>query len=541
MKKIIKTSVLLSTAVILGSGLTIVAHAATDKTINWTESADLSTLDPSTVQELVSDDAITASGDGLYRNDASGKPQLSLAQSVDKSADGLTYTFKLRNGIKWANGDPITAQDFVYGWQRTVNPKTKSVYAYLYSGIKNADAINKGQDKTLNDLGVKALDDQTLQVTLEKPLPQLTAELTMPEFFPQNQKFEEKVGKKYATTSTDAISAGPFIVKGWNGSSNSYELVKNPNYWDAKSVKTPKITVQTVKDQNTGYNLYKQGKVDFTTLSSDQVRASQKRSDYKVIPTAATRYLELNERRVPAFKNAKVRQAISYAINRDQLANHVLRGTATPATTFTATRLAKVPGTTEDFAKDAQVKGAIAYNEAKAKSLFKAGLQETGTSKLNLQVLTDDSDASKNTAEFLQSQLQKLPGLKISVKEVPAKQRIALTTGSRKFDIAISNWMADYADPSTFLDLYTSDSSFNDGGWSSATFDAAEKAAKTTDVNDDSKRFADYKIAEQTIEKDAGVVPLYYASSATLFRTSVKGVVANTTGAQYDWKWAYKH
>ena len=218
----------------------------------------------------------------------------------------MTYTFKLRNGTKWANGDPITAQDFVYGWQRTVNLKTKSVYAYLYSGIKNADAINKGQDKNLNDLGVKALDDQTLQVTLEKPLPQLTAELTMPEFFPQNQKFEEKVGKKYATTSTDAISAGPFIVKGWNGSSNSYELVKNPNYWDAKSVKTPKITVQTVKDQNTGYNLYKQGKVDFTTLSSDQVRASQKRSDYKVIPTAATRYLELNERRVPAFKNAKV-------------------------------------------------------------------------------------------------------------------------------------------------------------------------------------------------------------------------------------------
>lgn len=147
MKKIIKTSVLLSTAVILGSGLTIVAHAATDKTINWTESADLSTLDPSTVQELVSDDAITASGDGLYRNDASGKPQLSLAQSVDKSADGLTYTFKLRNGIKWANGNPITAQDFVYGWQRTVNPKTKSVYAYLYSGIKNADAINKGKTR----------------------------------------------------------------------------------------------------------------------------------------------------------------------------------------------------------------------------------------------------------------------------------------------------------------------------------------------------------------------------------------------------------
>ena len=247
----------------------------------------------------------------------------------------------------------------------------------------------------------------------------------------------------------------------------------------------------------------------------------------------------MNEKKVAALKNVKIRQALSYAIDRKTMSDKILTGTATPATTLTPANLAKDPNTGKDFAKSAAVKGAISYDKAKAKKLFAEGLKEEGKKKLNLQVLTDDTDGAKRTAQFLQSQLQNLSGLKVSIKTVPFKQRLALSE-DKNFDVVISAWGADYAEPSTFLDLFTSESTFNNGSWSNADYDNAVKAASTTDVTDENKRYDDYKTAEQAIEKDAGVVPLYYRSLATLSRPSVKKVVTNPVGAQFDWKWAYK-
>ncbi|MEQ4550267.1 peptide ABC transporter substrate-binding protein [Weissella sp. GP1] len=540
MNKLLKTSALLSTALILGSTVApLTADAAKYKTINWTEGADLGTMDPSKSTAAVDFDALQATGDGLYRNDKSGKPALALAESVEKSEDGLSLTFKLRSGLKWSNGDALTAHDFVYGWQRTNDPKTASQYAYLFSGIKNADAIQSGENTDLSSLGVTAVDDTTLEVQLEKPMPQLESVLTMAPFYPQNQKFVEKVGKKYGTAAKYTLSSGPYILKDWTGSNNKYSLVKNKNYYDAKVVKTPKVVVQTIKDQNTGYNLYKSGKVDFTNLSPDQVKASKKNKAYKVIPQASTFYMEFNQKKVKALANQKIRQAISYSIDRKTLSDKILTGTATPATTFTSTKLAVDPNTNKDFAKSAEVKGAIAYDKTKAKKLFKEGMKEAGIKKLTLQMVTDDTDGAKRTAQFLQSQMEKLDGLKIDIKTVPFKQRLALSQ-EKKFDLVITAWGADYGDPSTFLDLYTKDSSFNNGSWDNAQYNELMQAAKTTDVNNDKKRYEDYKQAEQIIDKEVGVAPLYYRSYATLFRTSVKGVVMNPAGAPYDWKWAYK-
>ena len=540
MNKLLKTSALLSTALILGSTVApLTADAAKYKTINWTEGADLGTMDPSKSTAAVDFDALQATGDGLYRNDKSGKPALALAESVEKSEDGLSLTFKLRSGLQWANGDALTAHDFVYGWQRTNDPKTASQYAYLFSGIKNADAIQSGENTDLSSLGVTAVDDTTLEVQLEKPMPQLESVLTMAPFYPQNQKFVEKVGKKYGTTAKYTLASGPYILKDWTGSNNKYSLVKNSKYYDAAVVKTPKVVVQTIKDQNTGYNLYKSGKVDFTNLSPDQVKASKKNKAYKVIPQASTFYMEFNQKKVKALANEKIRQAISYSIDRKTLSDKILTGTATPATTFTSTKLAVDPNTNEDFAKAAEVKGAIAYDKTKAKKLFKEGMKEAGVKKLTLQMVTDDTDGAKRTAQFLQSQMEKLDGLKIDIKTVPFKQRLALSQ-EKKFDLVITAWGADYGDPSTFLDLYTKDSSFNNGSWDNAQYNELMQAAKTTDVNDDKKRYDDYKQAEQIIDKEVGVAPLYYRSYATLFRTSVKGVVMNPAGAPYDWKWAYK-
>lgn len=540
MNKVVKGVALASASLILGSIVVPTAtQAATYKTINWTETAQLGTMDQAKSSAAVDFDAMQAIGDGLYRNDKNSTPQLALAESVEKSDDGLTYTFKLRPNLKWSNGDALTANDFVYGWQRTNNPKTASTYAYLFSGIKGADDIQSGKDKNLDDLGVKALDDTTLEVTLDKPMPQLESILTMASFFPQNKAFVEKAGSKYGTTAKYTLSSGPFVMKGWNGSNNKYTLVKNKQYWDVKAVKTPKIVVQAIRDQNTGYNLYKAGSVDFTNLSPDQVTASKNLKAYKVIPSATTAYVEFNQKNYPVYQNLKIRQAMSYAIDRKTLANKILTGTSTPATTFTAAKLAKDPNTGEDFAKSAAVPGAIAYDKAKAKQLMKEGLKETGKKKLSVQLLADDTDASKRMAQFIQAQWQKMDNVKVTIKVVPFKQRLALSE-AKKFQVVIDRWGADYADPSSFLDLATTNSDFNYGSWSDQTYDDAVNAAKTTDVNDPNKRYEDYKTAEQQIEKQVGVAPLYYQSSATLMRPSVKNVVLNPVGSPYDWKWAYK-
>ena len=317
----------------------------------------------------------------------------------------------------------------------------------------------------MDDLGVKALDDTTMEVTIDKPMPQLESILTMAPFFPQNKAFVEKAGSKYGTTAKYTLSSGPFVMKGWNGSNNKYTLVKNKQYWDAETVKTPKIVVQAIKDQNTGYNLYKAGSVDFTNLSPDQVTASKNSKAYKVIPSATTAYVEFNQKNYPVYKNVKIRQAMAYAIDRKTLANKILTGTVTPATTFTPAKLAKDPNTGEDFAKSAAVPGAIAYDKTKAKQLMKEGLKETGKKKLSVQLLADDTDASKRMAQFIQAQWQKLDNVKVTIKVVPFKQRLALSE-AKKFQVVIDRWGADYADPPSFLDLATTNSDFDYGSWS---------------------------------------------------------------------------
>jgi oligopeptide transport system substrate-binding protein len=247
--------------------------------------------------------------------------------------------------------------------------------------------------------------------------------------------------------------------------------------------------------------------------------------------------LEFNEEKVAAFKNVKIRQAISYALNRKELANKVLTGAATAATTFTSKGLVKDPTTGKDFAKSAVAKGAISYDKKKAQKLWKEGLKEVGIKKLSIELLSDDTDAAKSTTQKVQSDLKSLSGLTVTLKPMPFKSRLS-NSQSGNFQMVLTNWGADYADPSTFLDLMTSTNSFNNGKWSNETYDAAMAEAKST--TDETTRYNAYKTAEQTIEKEVGVAPLVYRAYSTLYRTSVKGLVYNSVGTPFDFKTAYK-
>ncbi len=541
MNKVVRNTMMISATVLAGVTLLQGQTAAATKmgkALNWTLTGDLSTTDPSNVPDIPSQDAVQNTGEGLYRVDKNGKLQLAAAKSVEVSKDGMTWSFKLRDNLRWSDGSKLTAQDFVYSWQRTNDPKTAAIGAMFFSGVKNADAIQSGKEKDVTKLGVTAADEHTLVVTLERPLPQFKSELAMMYFYPEKQSFVEKAGKKFGTSTQNSLASGPYVLKNWNGSSKTYTYVKNKYYWDADKVRTPKVTVTTTADATTSFNLYKAGKSDFALLNATQAKNSTKNSGYKVVNTSATTYMTMNEQNT-VLNNLKVRQALSYAVNRKKLANNVLTGAATVAKTFVAQGLANNPTTGTDFTKDATTKY-VSYNKAAAKKAWAAGLKELNKKSVNLTLVTADTDSAKQTAQYLQAQLEAhLKGLTVTAKTVPAKQTSALLKAG-KFDLAVSTWNADYADPVDMLQTLVTGASWNMTHWSDKGFDALYQQATTTDANNTKKRYADLVALEQYAEKHGAVAPLVYSKMTSLMNPKVTGVYVNPIGGTFDWKLAYK-
>ncbi|HEY4399458.1 MAG TPA: peptide ABC transporter substrate-binding protein [Lactobacillaceae bacterium] len=512
--------------------------AVSDEPLNFAFPTDITTLDSSKATDTYSFDVLGNSQEGLLRIGKGGKIENAEAKSVESSKDGLTWTIKLRDGLKWSNGDDVTAKDYVYSWQRTNDPKTGSEYAYIFSGIKNADAIQAGKAK-VDTLGIKATDDKTLVVTLEKPLPQFKQLLTFPVLFPQNQKTVEKYGKDYGTTSDKQVYNGAYTFKGWTGTNKKYKLVKNDKYWDASSVKSKEIDLQVIEKPETQVALYKQGKLDRASLGTPELLSANKSSkDYATSEESTAAYFQYNEH-VKALGNLKIRQALNLATNRKDFVAQVMSGVSTPATGLTPAGTFTLKDGT-DFA--AYAKQGYTYDAAEAKKLWQEGLKEIGESKVTLTITSDaDSPIAKSSLDYISQAWQTaLPGLTVKEKFVPFQQRLT-DTSSSNFQVVLNLWGADYAEPSTFVGLFASTSPNNNGFYKSAAYDAAYKKATTTDALDPTKAAADYKDAEAALYKEAGINPLYWRSSPRLVNPDVKGLIQNAAGAPTDdFKYAYK-
>lgn len=516
------------------------SSSSSKQTANWTESAELPTMDISKSTDVVSSNALNNTNEGLYRLGKNGKVTPGIAKSTKVTNGGKTYTFTLRKNAKWSNGDKVTAKDFVYGWQRTVNPKTASQYAYLYSGIKNADAIVNGK-KPVSSLGIKADGDYKLTVTLDKPIAYFDKLMGFVNFFPQNEKVVKKYGSKYGTSSKAMVYNGPYKMTGWTGTNLSWTLKKNNDYWDKKAVKMDSIKYQVVKDPSTGLNLFNSNKLDFTTLSNEQVKNYKNDKNYLVRKTASTFYVEFNRKDsdktlAKAFQNKKIRQALSLAINRKSYVNNTLGNGSTVSKGYVSEDLAKNPTTGKDFTTDAAVPSAVDYNLTKAKKLWKEGMKEIGETKLNIKLLSDDTDGGKKSTEFIQGAWEKLPGLTVTNQNVPFKTRLQRSQNGN-FDTVISAWNADFTDPISFLSLFTSDNSYNNGKYDSAAYDDAVKKAEGADANNKTARWADMVAAEKQLMNDQGVIPIYQQASATLTRSNLKGIIYNTAGSNYNFKY----
>lgn len=536
-KKILATSTIIVSALALAACGNQSASQKKKQVLNWSETTQLSTQDPSLATDTTSFQALLNTGDGLYRLDKNNKPKLSLAKSVKTSKGGRVYDFVLRKNAKWSNGDPLTAKDFVYSYQRTVTPATKSQMAFYLYQIKNAQAINSGKKKP-STLGVTAPSKYHLHIELTRPLSYFKNLLAWPLFFPQDQKVVQKYGKLYGTQAKYTVSSGPFTLTKWTGNNKTWTLAKNKNYWDAKNVKLDRVNEQVSESTTTSYNLFQAGKADETSLTGQQVAANKNKAGYHARLSSAIRRLELNQNKVKAFKDLKIRQAFSYAINRQQLANNILKDGSIPAKGFVPSGMGTNPKTGAQFENDAYVKSGVSYDLNKAKSLLQQGYKETGIKSIKVTLLASDDDSSKQTAEFLQSQLDRLPNVNISVQNIPFTQLISRQTAGN-YEITIKNWQAVFSDPINFLDVFQKGSSYLNNGWNNNQFNKLLDQSENIYGNSPVKRWSRLVAAEKILMRDQGTIPLVQVAHPQLLKTDVKNVSFNPTGVPYDFKNVY--
>ncbi|WP_439819664.1 peptide ABC transporter substrate-binding protein [Lactiplantibacillus plantarum] len=512
---------------------------ASSQVLNLSYPSSLDSIDISNMSGYGSTGNIFES---LYRLGKNGSITPGLAKSTKVSKDGKTYTFTIRNA-KWSDGSKITAQDFVYSWKRTVTPATKSQYAYLFSGVKNADEIVAGK-KSPSTLGVKAQGEHTFIVTLDKPITYFKKLMTYPLFGPISEKAVKKWGSKYATKAQYMLYSGPFKLTGWTGTNNSWQFVKNNQYWDKKAVHLQKINYTVNESTTTTLNLFQEKKLDLTQLASEQVKNMKSSSDYTTYPYSITAFLvynfqDSNATIKKALNNAKIRQAISLSINRKTLVKNVIGDASTVSKTFVPQDLVKDAKTGKDFADESTVKNSTSYNKALAQKLWKQGLKETGIKKLSIQLLASNDEPNKPISQYLKSALEKnLDGLTANLSNIPSKVASSRAQ-SGDFDLYLSGWGADFNDPISHLQIMTNNSGYNYGKYNSSTYNALVNKAQNQDANDTSARWQDMINAEKTIMKDQGITPLYQTVYSYLQNPKVKGIIHNTAGTQWNYKYAY--
>lgn len=513
--------------------------AAADQIFNVVVQQEMPSADLSLATDTISFSALNNVYEGLYRLDADSKPEpAGAAELAEVSEDGLTYKLKLREDAKWSNGEPVTAADYVYGWQRTVSAETGSEYAYLFAPVTNAEAITAGE-KDASELGIKAVSDYELEITLTTPTPYFQYLLAFPSFFPQSQAVVEDNGDQYASTSDNAVYNGPFVLAGFDGpgTDTEWSYEKNDQYWDKETVKLDTINVSVVKESSTSLNLFQDGQADDVILTGELAQQMANDEAFVSEPLARTSYIELNQREEDSpFRNEDLRKAISYAIDRDALVTSILGDGSLASTGLIPKGMTFNPTDNTDFVDEAE--SVIEYDQEKAKEHWEKAKEALGIDSLSFEILASDTDSTKKAIEYIQSAIQDtLDGVKVSLSPVPFSVRLD-RSNSGDFDVVMGGWGADYADASSFTDLFVTDNSYNRGRWTSEEYDAAVKSSATTNAGNPNARWQDLLDAEKIIMDQQGVIPVYQNVEAHLRAPKVKGVVSHGAGAQYDYKWA---
>lgn len=512
------------------------SDTAQPQVIKVASGGELSTLDSAHYTDVYSSDMIGQVTEGLYRMNKNHDPELGIAASEPTvSEDGLVYTFKLKD-TKWSNGDPVVAGDFVSSFKNVVDPSFGSSSSNQMDIFKNGRKIREGQAK-LDEIGVKAIDDKTLEMTLEYPIPYLAQVLVGTPFMPKNEKFVQEKEDSYGTSADNFVGNGPFVISGWDGNTENWKLTKNKEYWDQENVKLETIDVQVVKEIGTGTNLFDAGDLEYTVLADTYALQYKESPQAHFIPKAMVGYLSPNHKR-EVTGNLNVRKAILQAIDKETFAKDILGDGSTAINGFVPRDFAKDPETGEDFRKESG--DFLPYDLKAAQKNWEAGKKELGKEEIALELLSADSALAKKTIEYVQGQLQQnLPGLKITLKSVPLQNRLDLQTDSN-FDLVFGTWTPNYADPINFLEFYDSKGGLNTAGYNNPAYDKGLNDARIALANEPKKRCNKLIELEETlIEKDAAVLPLYQGAIGYLKADRLKDLQVFPFGRTVSYRLAY--
>ncbi|MCU5633074.1 peptide ABC transporter substrate-binding protein [Bacillus cereus] len=503
----------------------------TKQSISLPYIAEIPTMDVTKATDSESMNVMRNVFEGLYILGEDNKVIPGVAKSYEVSEDKKTYTFHLRD-FKWSNGTPVTAADFVFSWKRAVNPDTAAEYAFLFFDIKNAKRINS-KELPVDQLGVKAIDDKTFEVQLEQPVPYFIDLTTFTTFLPINEKYFESQGKQYGLEANQLVYNGAFTLDNWKHE-QGFQLKKNSNYWDAKTVKLDEINFDIVKDKSTEINLYESGQIDRVGLTGEFVDKYRNSPDFKERPEVTMQFLRMNQKN-EVLKNKHVRLAISQAMNKKAFVDTVLNNGSLPADGFIPAEFAK-GSDGKDFRKE---NGNLVKDDVNtAKETWKKARKELKKEQITLELLTSDNAIAKKNAEYLKGELEKnLEGLTVHVKPQPRKQQIQLLLNS-DYDLGVDVWGPDIPDPITFLDLFTTDSTYNFDKYSNKQYDELIHQVKTDLAGDENARWEAMKRAEKILLEDGAVAPFYQPGRSYLQRSSIKGIVTNDFGGEFNYKWA---
>lgn len=496
-------------------------------------SSEPPTLHPGLATDSTSGVVLNHAFEGLTRINKNGEAEEAMAEKIDVSEDGKTYTFTIRDA-KWSNGDPVTAHDFEYAWKWVLVPANQSDYAsQIYNYIEGAKDAYDTPDisiEKMENVGIKAIDDKTLEVKLTNPTAyflELTAFYT---YYPVNSKIAKDNPDWANRVDESYVSNGPFVIA---DKSSTITLQKNKDYWDADSVKLEKITMDMINDPNTEYQSFKKGELDWagaptSSLPTDVIPTLDKEGTLQKSPIAGTYWFKFNINKEP-FQNENLRKALSYSINRKAIVENVTQGGQIPAMALVPSAIIKE--NEKGYFKDNDVDAA---KEHLQKALDELGLSDVSELP-EIALSYNTSEGHQKVAQAIQDMWRKALGIEVTLNN--AEWNVYLDNIDQgNFQIGRAGWLADFNDPVNFLEIFTVPQGNNDTGWTNETFNnLLAQAAKETDKE---KRLGLLKDAEQLVLDEMPIAPIYFYTNNWVQNDNLKGVVISPLG-DVQYKWAY--
>lgn len=501
--------------------------ASGEKILYLNNGEEPTSFDPSIGFDQLSWDPLNNLMEGLTRLDENHVPKEGVAKDWDISDDGLEYTFYLNEDAKWSNGDPVVAEDFEYAWKYMLDPDTASEAAFLAYFIEGGEDYNNGEGSA-DDVAIEAVDEHTLEVTLVSATGFFLDLLTNPAFFPVNHKVAEATPNWYAEADT-FVGNGPFTLESWSHD-DEMVFVKNEHYWDADEVKLDKVHFAMVNDTNTQYQMFESGDLDTASIPPELSDELIDGDNVFIGESGGLEFYRFNLTREP-FQNKKIRQAFSYAINREDIAEYVVKNGVEAAHGFIS------PGFTAPSGEDFRdVNGdVVGFDPDKAKELLEEGMEEEGYDELPPVVIDyNTTDSNKAIAETIQDMLKQHLDIEATLENqewgvyAEAQQNLEL-------HFSRSSFLNDYNDPVNFLESFITDSSMNRTGFSSDEFDEIIQKGKYEPDNE--KRWEALFEAEKMLADEMVATPLRYYNTVVLENEAVSGILRHPVG-YFDLKYA---